>query len=140
MAEAIKRDYQDILKTNRLNIEITNKDDTLITFQAMDRDNGTYIGHASLMVTTRCFGQIGELSYELDERYRGQCYATEILRGAIAYIYAELGLVSLYGIAPEKNLAAQYVLQRIGFALNEELDGFIRYQAWNPKFETTQNI
>ena len=127
-----------ILKTNRLNIVLSTNCEAMMKFEARVRDTGDAIGHTSLQVTDRSFGRVGELSYELFPAFRGQCYATEILRGILAYSYADLGLVSLYGLAPEKNLAAQYVLQRTGFALNEELDGFIRYVAWNPRFQTVR--
>ncbi|MBL4588902.1 MAG: GNAT family N-acetyltransferase [Alphaproteobacteria bacterium] len=135
-----------ILKTSRLNIVLSTLQvedqgedrNEIMKFEARTNDMGEYVGHAMLEISKECFGKVGELTYELEPNFRGQCFATEMLRSVIAYTYAERELVSLYGLAPNKNLAAQYVLQRIGFALNEELDGFIRYVAWNPIFQTTQ--
>ena len=80
-------------------------------------------------------GRVGELSYQLEDGYSGQRLTTEILRATIAYMYAELGLVNLYGVAPQTNIAAQYVLQRIGFALSDAIDGALRYEARNPRFQ-----
>lgn len=141
MRDVIETKNSGILKTNRLNVLMTQNVDNTLIFEARLRDTGDFIGHASLGIETKCFGRVGQLTYELSPNFQGQCFATELLRTAIAYIYAELGLVSLYGIAPAKNLAAQYVLQRIGFALQEELDdGTIRFEAWNPSFKTVQEI
>lgn len=137
MRDIIEKANNAILKTNRLNVFITKTAGQTVSFEARMRETGDYIGHASLAIEKKSFGKVGALTYELAPNFQGQCLSTELLRAAMAYIYAELGLVSLYGVAPKKNVAAQYVLQRIGFALQEELDdGTIRYEAWNPSFKT----
>ncbi len=140
MANCIVEKDQKILKTNRLNITVIHGLDGMITFKAYIREDDEYAGYVSLVARERCFGRAGEISYELEDKFRGQCYATEMLRSVIAYSYAELDLVNLYGVAPEKNIAAQYVLQRVGFAVNEELENSIRFEAWNPVFQTAQEL
>lgn len=140
MDDYIATEDQKILKTNRLNIIVMHGLNNLITFKAYLRKDDEYAGYVSLFVKDKSFGRIGEVSYELEDQLRGQCYATEMLRSVIAYSYADLDLVNLYGVAPERNIAAQYVLKRVGFAVNEKFEGSIRYEAWNPIFQTAQEL
>ena len=78
------------------------------------------------------------MAYEIVDEQRGKGYATELLRALLAYSYNDLGLVGIYGVAEEANLAAQYVLQRTGFVFNDTLvDGAMRFEAWNPRFQTS---
>ncbi len=124
-----------VLKTSRLYISLSEREGGIL-FEAFSQDTEESVGRSSLHVNQRAFGKIGELTYEIRPAFRGQYYATEMLRSILAYAYGELGLVSLYGLSPKRNMASQYILQRIGFAPNAEIEGFIRYVAWNPRFQT----
>ncbi len=128
------------LKTARLEIDIEVKNDNLVEVKAFRQDyDDECVGIAEITLETKSYGKAGDISYEIFQNKRGSGYATEMLRGIIAFAYAELGLVNLYGIAEENNLAAQYVLQRTGFVFNDEVDnGTLLYEAWNPRFQTAR--
>lgn len=123
------------INTNRLTIDVVGNKDQSLTFIAKTKADDAYVGRVDVTVKKEPLGRVGELSYQLEDGYSGQRLTTEILRATIAYIYAELGLVNLYGVAPQTNIAAQYVLQRIGFALSDAIDGALRYEATNPRFQ-----
>ncbi len=127
------------LKTARLDIDIEEKNDGLIEVKAYRQDYDECVGVAEISLQTKTYGKAGDISYEIFANKRGRGYATEMLRAIIAYAYAELGLVNLYGVAEKNNLAAQYVLQRTGFVFNDQIsDGTLLYEAWNPRFQTAR--
>ena len=125
-----------VIESARLKISCVKVTDKEYSFKATTKEDGRYVGEVELQVTRKHFGKVGELSYEVLPAYRGQRFATEILRAIVQYCYKDLDMVNLYGKAPTQNIAAQYVLQRVGFALNEIEEEFVRFMAWNPSFQT----
>lgn len=126
------------LKTARLEIDIEEKENGIVAVKAFRQDyNDECVGVAEIALQSKPYGKAGDISYEIFPEKRGRGYATEMLRGIIAFAYAELGLVNLYGVAEKNNLAAQYVLQRTGFVFNDQIgEGDLLYEAWNPRFQT----
>lgn len=133
----MSEENQNSLQTQRLDVAVIEQDPKNILFKAYNRSTGAFIATASLRISTRLFGRVGLISYEVDQERQGRGFATELLRCVTDFAYSNLAIVNLYGIAPETNLAAQYVLRRTGFALNETLrPGELRFEAWNPQFKT----
>jgi RimJ/RimL family protein N-acetyltransferase len=125
------------LLSSRLSVEVIQVDSTTYRFQASEKAGGVFVGAADLVVSQKAYGRAGSISYEIRADKRGNGYATELLRTIIASAYADLGLVNIYGIAEETNLAAQYVLQRTGFVFNDKVGkDTLRFEAWNPRFQT----
>ncbi|MCH2133791.1 MAG: GNAT family N-acetyltransferase, partial [Phycisphaerales bacterium] len=74
---------------------------------------GEVIGEIGISVSWR--HRKGELGYLLDERYRGQGYASEILQAMAEHAFGPMGLHRLQaGIYPE-NTASGRLLERHGF-------------------------
>mgnify|MGYP000091315623 FL=1 len=125
------------LQTIRLKIDVAKSSAEKVLFRAYTKDDDSYVGAAEVKMQAKPYGRVGAVAYEIVNEQRGRGYATELLRALLAYSYNDLGLVGIYGVAEEANLAAQYVLQRTGFVFNDTLvDGAMRFEAWNPRFQT----
>ena len=132
-------DYEnlDSLQTIRLKIDVASSNSKQILFRAYTKDDDSYVGAAEVNLQSKPYGNVGAVAYEIVDEQCGKGYATELLRALLAYSYNDLGLVGIYGVAEEANLAAQYVLQRTGFVFNDKVSsGAMRFEAWNPRFQT----
>lgn len=84
--------------------------------------DGTNIGYVQLVPLKEGY----EVGYHIAKQHTGYGYATEALRGFLAYVKAEKALDKVYGICDFENIASKKVLEHCGFV--KEYEGMGRYQ------------
>lgn len=75
--------------------------------------NGPQIGHVEAMMIDRGW----EIGFHIGKDYTRRGYATEAVKAFLPLIMRQLGLVGIYGICHDTNIASQRVLQKNGFLL-----------------------
>ena len=97
------------------------------SFTVSDRASGEDIGAINLVMKTSDEGLLGEVDVSIDADYEGRGYGIEAMKRLSEYAYE--GLVKLLAKAPNRNLAAEYSLRRVGFSSLNKLsqDGSYRY-------------
>ena len=106
-------------------------------FDVFLRGDDEKIGEVNLTLKAERDGLGGIIDVDVDEAFNGQGLAIEALKRVRDYAYDDLGLVKLYAKAPNKNLAAEYTLRRVGFAAEDKKgrNGLERgFVATNPLF------
>ena len=71
--------------------------------------------------------ETGELGCILKVEFRGLGYMTEAMSAAILFGKSSMGLKRIVAVTTLQNLAAQRLLERLGFARQKEEDGRIAY-------------
>jgi RimJ/RimL family protein N-acetyltransferase len=84
--------------------------------------NGPQIGHVEAMTIDRGW----EIGFHIGKSYTHRGYATEALKAFLPVIMGQLGLVEIYGICHDINIASQRVLQKWGFLLDYAGMGLIQ--------------
>lgn len=92
-------------------------------FDVYLRGGDVKIGDVNLTLKADKDGLGGVVDVNIDAAYDGQGLSIEALKRVRDYAYDDLGLVKLYASAPNKNLAAEYTLRRVGFALSDIVGG-----------------
>jgi aminoglycoside 6'-N-acetyltransferase len=74
--------------------------------------DGVLVGDLGLRAdaTSRVF----EVGYVLAREHQGQGYATEAVRGALGFLFGELGAHRVFGNLDARNTASARVLERVG--------------------------
>lgn len=85
-----------------------------------DKETGKLIGRAGVEHREELDGQI-ELGYAIGTPYQRQGYATEVCEAILAYIREELGMNEVCCLIDEDNKASEYLVQKLGFVLEEEI-------------------
>jgi [ribosomal protein S5]-alanine N-acetyltransferase len=74
---------------------------------------GSQIGHVEAMM----IGRGWEIGFHIGKSYTRRGYATEAVKAFLPVIMAQLGLVEIYAICHDTNIASKRVLQKCGFLL-----------------------
>jgi RimJ/RimL family protein N-acetyltransferase len=69
------------------------------------------------------------LGYGIDERYEGLGYSTAAVEAMTSYAIAELGVPLVTALTAVENVGSRRVLEKVGFTLVSEADGWLRYQS-----------
>ena len=65
-----------------------------------------------------------EVSYELDPKFWGNGYGTEVIEKVIEYGFENLGLEEIYAETQKKNIASIKLLEKIGMHYQSEIERF----------------
>jgi aminoglycoside 6'-N-acetyltransferase len=80
----------------------------------------TLIGDVAIR-TTRSDPRQAELGFTFAGAHQGHGYATEAVRGVVAYAFDRLAMHRLFSLTDVRNLRAQRLLERLGFRREGEL-------------------
>jgi ribosomal-protein-alanine N-acetyltransferase len=92
-------------------------EDQALRLVFFERESGRMVGRCAFDQIVRGALQGCVLGYFLGEREQGRGYMTEALRGAIDYIWAELGLHRIEASYRPANERSGRVLKRLGFVV-----------------------
>jgi RimJ/RimL family protein N-acetyltransferase len=81
--------------------------------------NGELIGFGGVTVSSEFEGL--NLSYHLDPRSWAHGYATELVRGILAFAFEELGARRIIGLVRPANPASRRVLEKCGFGFEGQV-------------------
>lgn len=86
----------------------------------LHKENGRVIGRAGLNV--REGYEIPELGFVIDVEYQGQGYAFEVCSAILKYAGEELEFPAVQAFVDENNQCSVYLLEKLGFAFDSEVD------------------
>lgn len=87
------------------------------------KETGQFLGRCGLIPWTIDGRQEVEVAYLLDKPFWGQGLATEAAQAIRDYAFASLGLSRLICLIDPEHVASRRVAEKIGMALEQELDG-----------------
>jgi RimJ/RimL family protein N-acetyltransferase len=87
----------------------------------IEKSNQQFIGSFMLRPSTALDREI-ELGYSMFRKFWGNGFATESVRGGLAYAFDELKLPTVIAITQLQNTASQKVLLKCGFVQEHDLD------------------
>ena len=77
-------------------------------------------------------GRSAMLGYTLARAHWGQGLATEAARGALAWLFAERDVGSVWASTDRGNVRSQRVLDKLGFLREDDVDHEVRYSLRRP--------
>jgi ribosomal-protein-alanine N-acetyltransferase len=87
------------------------------------KETGRFIGRCGLLPWTIDGRSEVEIAYTLAQEYWGQGLATEAAKGILQHGFERLGLSRLICLIDPANHASRRVAEKIGMALEKEVDG-----------------
>ncbi len=101
-------------------------------FAIVLRENGQLIGNCGLRMQS-AHAKVGDLGYEIDNRYWNQGYATEAARTLLEFGFRQLKLHRIWAYCIEENTASAHVLEKIGmtFEGRQRESEWMKSRWWN---------